>query len=105
MVKIDILKFGGADLIKPGCKVNVKTFFMYGVSGSESNVISGVISEAGAYEIEVIDTNGKRFKTSVQPHTPISGNGFRVKKCSVYGEVVSNHSNALLTIKDETLNF
>lgn len=105
MVKIDILKFNGANLIKPGCKVNVKTFFLFGVSGVDSNVVSGVISEAGAYEIEVIDANGNRFKTSVQPHTPKQTNGMRVKQCSVYGEVIENRYNATLTIKDETLNF
>lgn len=105
MVKIDILKFNGANLIKPGAKVNVKTFFLFGVSGSESNVVSGVISESAAYEIEVIGTDGNRFKTSVQPHTPKSSNGWRVRQCSVYGEVVENRENATLVVNAITVNF
>lgn len=105
MVKIDVLKFNGANLIVPGSLVNVKTFILYGVSSVDCNIVSGEISETAAFEIEVIEPNGRRFKTSVQPHTPKQAAGRKVKQCSVYGEVIENIDNAQIVIKDITLNF
>ncbi len=103
MLKIDVLKFNGAELIKRGCQVNVKTFCFYNELGS-NNAFAMTVSETAAYEIEVIDKNGKRFKTNVQPHTPKSTRGVRVRQCSVYGEVVTNDGGAI-TINNVNLNF
>lgn len=105
MVKIDILKFNGANLIVPGSLVNVKTFMFYCLSQRDNNVMGGEISKTDAFEIEVIEPNGRRFKTSVQPHTPKPSLGRRVRRCSVYGEVISNIDNAQIVLKDVNLNF
>lgn len=105
MVKIDILKFNGANLIVAGSKVNVRTFVMFNEMPNQNNLFNMVVSECSAYEIEVIEPNGRRFRTSVQPHTPKTNNGFRVKPCSVYGEVVENIENASIIIDRVNLNF
>lgn len=105
MVRIDILKFNGANLIVPGCKVNVKTFITYNEIPNQNNAFGFIVSESFAYEIEVIDANGKRFKTSVQPHTPKISNGFSVKQCSVYGEVIENIENSTIVIDRVNVNF
>lgn len=105
MVKIDILKFNGANLIVAGSKVNVKTFIFYNEMPNQNNLFNMIVSECAAYEIEVIEPNGRRFKTSVQPHTPKKQNGFTVKQCSVYGEVVENIENASIIIERVNLNF
>lgn len=105
MIRIDILKFNGANLIKKGCKVNVKTYLIYSEVPKNDNFFSLCVSESAAYEIEVIDENGKRFKTSVQAHTPKITKGYSVKQCSVYGEVIENIENSTLIIDRVNLNF
>lgn len=103
MLKIDIVKFKGGEIIKRGCQVNVKTFCFYNEVGVE-NAFNMSVSSTAAYEIEVITKDGKRFKTSVQPHTPKSTRGVRVRQCSVYGEVVEN-KDGIITINNVNLNF
>lgn len=103
MMKFDGVKFNGANLIRPGCSVLVRSYMHYSPAVNDNNLVARV-SDTAAYEIEVIDKSGKRFKTSVQAHTPKALKGGWVKQCSVYGEVVENDGGQI-TIDKINVNF
>lgn len=103
MMKFDVVKFNGSELIRPGCSVLVRSYMHYAPAVNDNNMTARV-SDTAAFEIEVIDKKGKRFKTCVQAHTPKAAPGGWVKQCSVYGEVVANDGYQI-TVEKFNVNF